>query len=320
MYSDTVRIKLTGFHSHFASKISNNLHHFNLETTISNNFDLELIIDPQLGSIKNPEKTIIALVEPQVVRPDLYNKAIWRNYAGILPLSYYRAQRLGIDEWFDFPVMLPRYPRNNRIRLNRVAIVNEHKFSGSSRSMYGLRRKVIRNYEENYPGQLDVYGVEWDKGRIIELQRRIYSMRQHVFQSEFSLKECFSDLWHQYPNLAGHMHEDLEKLQEYQSSIVIENDLDYVSEKVWKSIYAGAVPVYVGPKLTNDPMLEAAVLSANPDVFSIVSKSSMENNDLMSEIRKNGYYFLDNLEDSKYGVNFCAKKVAESINSLIHNL
>jgi hypothetical protein len=145
-------------------------------------------------------------------------------------------------------------------------------------------------------------------------------MRQHINQSEFSVKECFSDLWHKYSNLAGHMHEELEKLQQYQLSIVIENDLDYISEKVWKSIYAGAVPIHVGPKLTNDPMLEAVVLTANPDVFSIVSKASEVNSDLMSEIRRKGYEFLDNIDDSKYGLNFCAKKLAESIKNLIHNL
>jgi hypothetical protein len=320
MYSVSVRIKLTGFNDYFVSKISDNLHYFNLDTTKKDSFDLELIIDPHLNSIKNPEKTIIALVEPQVVRPDLYNKATWRKYAGILPLSYYRAQRLGLNEWFDFPVTLPTYLRNNHMRVNRIAIVNEHKFSGSSRSMYGLRRKVIRYFEANYPGKLDVYGVEWGKGRVIELQRRIFSMRQHLLKPEFSLEESFSDLWHKYGNIAGHMHEDLEKLQEYESSIVIENDLDYISEKVWKSIYAGAVPIYVGPKLTNDPMLEAVVQTANPEVFSIVSNVSALSTNLKYEIRKKGYDLLDNIEDSKYGINLCAKKVAESIHKLILKL
>lgn len=314
-----MRIKLSGFNDNFASIVSNNLLQTNLEITQANNFDLELIIDPNLPSVKNPEKTIIVLAEPQSVRPDLYNKAMWGNYAGVLPLSFYRAQRLGLKEWFDFPVIIPKYARDNRKRHNRIAIVNEHKFSGSPRSMYGLRRKVIRHYEEYHPAQLDVYGVEWNKGRIVELQRRIFSMRQHVNQSEFSLKECFSDLWHEYSNLKGHMHEDLQELQEYQSSIVIENDLDYVSEKVWKSIYAGAVPIYVGPKLTNDPILEEIVMTANPDVFSIVGKASEANSDLISETRRKGYDFIDNIEDTRYGTNFCAKKLAESIENLIHS-
>jgi hypothetical protein len=315
-----MRIKLSGFDGNFISKVSTNLLQLSLETTAANNFDIEIVIDPDLTSVENPEKTIIALVEPQVVRPDLYKKEEWEKFAGILPLSYYRAKRLGLSEWFDFPVTIPKYVRNSRERQKLVAIVNEHKFSGSSRSKYGLRRKVIRYFEANHPGKLDVYGVEWDKGRLLEIQRRIFSMRQHLLQPEFSLEECFSDLWHKYSNLAGHMHEDLEKLQEFQTSIVIENDLDYISEKVWKSIYSGAVPIYVGPELENDPLLEKIVLIASPDVDSIVSKVPFYNNEQLNEIRKNGYNFLENIEESKYGVNSCAKKLAESIESLIHKL
>ena len=80
------------------------------------------------------------------------------------------------------------------------------------------------------------------------------------------------------------MQEDLEELQSFQFSIVIENDLDYISEKVWKSIYAGAVPIYVGPKLTNDQQLEDIVLSSAADLSSI--KSGILNYDQTEIVRK----------------------------------
>ena len=313
-------IKLTGFNGNFYSKISENLALQNIETTSDNKFDFEVIVDPNLESIRHPKKTIIALVEPQVVRPDLYNEKKWKKFAGIFPLSSYRAQRLGFSEWFQFPVELPKYVRDDRPRLSRIAIVNEHKFSGSSRSQYGLRRKVIRHFEENFPTELKVFGIEWSKGRMIETRRRLFAFNQHTRTSEFSAKEAFSDLWHQYKNIAGHMHEDLEELQSFQISVVVENDLDYVSEKVWKSIYSGAVPVYVGPKLTNDIELESVVLPSEPNLGSIIKKINEYDSHTISKIRNDGYAFLQGINSSKYGVNLCAQNFVTSLNRLISNL
>jgi galactose mutarotase-like enzyme len=94
------------------------------------------------------------------------------------------------------------------------------------------------------------------------------------FSKGLKLNENFSDLWHNYSLVKGHMPENLENLQNYNYSIVIENDLDYISEKVWKSIYAGALPIYVGPNLDYDKWLNANVFNIN---FHFIKKRIIKN-------------------------------------------
>lgn len=312
-----MRVKLTGFSQEFEREITRHL--FQLDIGLSNNdtYDYEVVIDPKLNQIEFPHKTILALVEPQVVRPDLYQSQVFRKVAGVFPLSYYRAQRLELEYWFDFPVKLPRYIKDNRNRTKNIAIVNEHKFSGSARSQYGFRRSIIKYLEKNHPNELSLYGVEWQKGKVIELRRRIYALKQNLFTDEFNVNEVFSDLWHNYKLLSGHMHEDCEDLQSFNLSIVAENDLDYISEKVWKSLYAGAVPIYVGPDLSNDINLKDCVIMSKANLESVANCiTTIDEKDLI-RMRNNFNDFFSDIESTKYGLEATSTHFANSLHSLI---
>jgi len=312
-----MRIKLTGFSGEFAAEIKHNGALQNITVTDQASFDIEFIIDPYPKQVSNKKNQILVLAEPEVVRPDLYRKKVWRKFYAVLPLSRYRAERLNLANWFDLPVSLPEYIRRNGNRDKRWAIVNEHKFSASNRSQYGLRRELIKYFEAERPLDLDLYGVEWDKNKIIELRRRLYTLRLQGFNKGLKINENFSDLWHNYSLVKGHMPENLENLQEYNYSIVIENDLDYISEKVWKSIYAGAVPIYVGPNLDYDKDLEKVVICSNASLEEINSTIKVVEKSDLQKIRETGYRFLSDLNTTKYSLENCGKKFIESASNLL---
>lgn len=313
-------IKLTGFGQEFEREIERNLEKQNVYLTKNDQFDFEVIIDPDLNHLENRSKTILALAEPQVVRPDLYHLKTFESVAGVFPLSSYRARRLNLKEWFDFPVKLPTYKKDNRSRTDNFAIVNEHKFSGSARSQYGLRREVIRYFEKELPNQLSVYGVEWQKGRLIELRRRLFALKQSINSPELRPREAFSDLWHHYTVLSGHMHEDCEELQKYNFSIVIENDTDYISEKIWKSLYAGAIPIYVGPDLSEDADLKTLAGVTKPNLESVIERINYVKNMDLIYLRNEIETFLTNIENTKYGLRHTASHFANSLISLINRM
>ena len=312
-----MRIKLTGFSGDFAAEIKNNSSRQALTVTDEANFDIEFIIDPKSHQFSNKRNQVLVLVEPEVVRPDLYRSKVWRKFHAVLPLSRYRAERLNLKNWFDLPVTLPEYKRSNVNRVNKWAIVNEHKFSASNRSQYGLRRELIKYFEAERPLDLDLYGVEWNKNKNIELRRRLFTLRLQGFTKGLKLNENFSDLWHNYSLVKGHMTENLENLQHYNYSVVIENDLDYISEKVWKSIYAGAVPIYVGPNLDYDKDLKKVVISSNASLDEINSIIKVAEKSDLQKIRENGYKFLSDINTSKYSLENCGKKFIESASNLL---
>jgi hypothetical protein len=266
------------------------------------NCDIRITIDPTKISAINKSRDIIILAEPEVVRPDLYKSKILDGSIKILPLGRYRAERLGLKNWIEFPPEIPRYSRSQLGNRKKFAIVNEHKFSSSHRSNYGLRRKVILYFEKNKPLELDVYGKEWNTPKLLELKRRFSQIRNNRSLLKIDFKESFSDFWRHYQSISGHMSSECSGLQNYEFNICIENDSDYISEKVWKALYAGSIPIYTGPNLTYDPELEKCIVPATNKLTSLIKVIEKLDEINSYELRQNAIDLLDSINDSKYSI------------------
>lgn len=286
------------------------------------NCKLGIFVDSKTFPKKFKGIKLIYVQEPEVVRPDLYKKKKLKKYDYIIAASYERASRINADFVLPFSINIPNYIRKSNIRLGKAAIVNSNKFSSSKRSMYGLRRDVIIK-SENSNIEIDVYGGMWRDGKVIELQRRFYSLRNQIFNKKpISIRETFSHLFYKYKNIKGmDLSEDCEVLQKYQFSIVIENDLDFISEKIWKSIYAGAVPIYIGPHIELDKKVLECIYVCEPITRKIIDKMSKfdpkelrkkrtKGFSLMKEMRRNVNYdlqFVINLTNILNSISFGEK-------------
>jgi len=300
-------------------KVMGTLFNYSFTTSLQK-CDLRIIVDPTSLNSLNPTRDLVLLMEPQVVRPDLYRKAFLSNFKLLLPLGKYRAERLGLNYYFREPVVLPTYERDENIsREKRIAIINEHKFSSSSRSMYRLRRKVIMKLEKENKGFLDLYGKEWNVGLSLELRRRLFALRMNKNIRDISFREVFSDFAYKYKSNVGHAHYQGEILQHYLQSIVIENDLDYVSEKIWKSIYSGAVPTYVGPSLEHDLLPKSILNIAAPDVDSVVGMTLNIEPQVLREKAEAGYEFLKSDEFEFYKAEYCYREFWANLTKLINS-
>ena len=286
-------------------------------TDQENKANLRVLVDPPKKMTINHDKDVIVLAEPEVVRPDLYTYDFLKNTKYLLPLGQYRADRLNLKYFVNWPVELPEYSRTQKNKNQKFAIVNEHKFSSSKRSQYGLRREVIKYFEKSKPGKLDLFGSEWNINKSLEFKRRFYALRNNKSLSSVDLKETYSDFWRKYDSVKGHMHQDCEMLQEYRASICIENDTDYVSEKVWKSIYAGCPAIYVGPDLKYDQLLKDSILLAKNNIESISLKLDSLNSISERDLSAKGLDFLNSIEFEKYSVESKANEFFLNLKGLL---
>jgi hypothetical protein len=279
--------------------------------------DVRVLVDP-LQKIKlENNRDVVIVAEPEVVRPDLYSKEFLDTTKYLLPLGKYRADRLNLENFINWPVDLPKYKKVKKTKNQKIAIVNEHKFSSSKRSQYGLRREVINYFEKTKPGKLDLFGVEWNVSRMVELKRRFYALRNNNSILSIDLKETFSDLWKIYESAQGHMHQDCEPLQEYSASICIENDIDYVSEKLWKSLYAGCPVIYVGPCLKYDTYLKNCLIPADDNLDSIVSRFESFNSETEEEYSVKGLDFINSKEFKDYSLEAKIIEFYSNLKSLL---
>jgi hypothetical protein len=242
-------------------------------------------VTPQLPTLQDIVNSVSeseyrsAIARPKEVMDDwdLYKKSRRKNFLGEIANSPERSMNLGLANWVTLPTLSINAGMWPTSRLTRSCMVVGHKFSASKDSNYALRRKVIK-LDENKDNKIDVYGVDWLDPLWLQAQRRIHAARVQLKDvSKFSIRELTSEYFLAPCNYKGVMKSDMSTISKYETAVIIENESDYISEKVWNCLAWGTVPIYVGPKLNDFGFLKSLVFEVEPDPHAInklVSKVS----------------------------------------------
>jgi hypothetical protein len=132
--------------------------------------------------------------------------------------------------------------------------------------LYSLRREAIRAIEN-----LDLYGTEWDSA----LLHRLFIATRSFAHAVLSLKVPSVSgirLWFQsYPKSLGSVEDKLVTMSKYKYAVVIENSAEYMSEKLMEALFAGCIPIYVGPDPQEYGIPNNLVIWSKPNIDSICS-------------------------------------------------
>ena len=149
-------------------------------------------------------------------------------------------------------------------RSESFVLVNGNKLSFITGEMYSFRRKCI-----SFLPNLDVYGLGWNIG---------FSRKLLIFAAEIRLaiknrmrpRLLSSRGWLRRPtNWKGAPKSKLDTISQYKYSLVIENSMDYMTEKLFDAFFARCIPVYVGPDVNKYEIPANLVVQADPTLSSI---------------------------------------------------
>jgi hypothetical protein len=216
---------------------------------------------------------VLILWEPAAVMPWQYKSTNFSKFDLVIPMSSWRARNMQIEEFafhpYHFQDLNAISPFSKRER--KILMINSAKYSAVKSSLYGLRRSVSKHLAES---NIDyaLYGTNWKMSKVMELRKRFVALRNSVIaRSGVSWRELTSELWYQYPEYVGWVEDKFSILSQFEFSLVIENEADWVTEKIFDSIYAGTVPIYVGPDLSEEfPLIERCLIRANPTVLGVM--------------------------------------------------
>ena len=102
----------------------------------------------------------------------------------------------------------------------------------------------------------------------------------------------------------------------YKYAIIIENEADFVSEKLFDAIAAKCVPIYVGPDLSKYKKLSRCIIQLEPNLNKIVD--FFKNNNEKLYLNKKAFINNQNnyLTDiNNFSLENTSKKIAKIINS-----
>jgi hypothetical protein len=151
-------------------------------------------------------------------------------------------------------------------RKKKVVFVAANKVSSISGELYSLRRHVLS--EERVNRFIDVAGPGWNQSNLYVYKNVIKQLMKNGFTNSF--KSHLSELNPIIANHLGFVKDKICLIQEYQVSLVIENSLDYVSEKLFDALDAGAVTIYVGGLITHFELPSTLAIQVPPNYVKIM--------------------------------------------------
>jgi hypothetical protein len=318
-----IKFEIIGMPDTMKIQIMSSLNSYFRDSRFQNyNFNINIFFNHQNSSkLNKSDVNILLLWEPEVFMPEQYRNNNMKKYNLVIPFNKDRANRLNIPHFLLHPHNIDWQPFESKKNKKLIAFVSAKKFSASNRSMYGFRRRVLRRLN-SYDDIIDIYGPNWNDGLKKELKERLWVLRRFIKTGGVpDFIEALSDLGYKYRNYQGLMGEKHDNLSNYRFSLIIENDLDSITEKIFESIECKNVPVYVGAPLDEFTDLRNCVIEVKPDL-SLVEHVILNLNDevynhKISMIEK--YEKSNSIDKVLFSSEYNWTKLAKIIDSYLSN-
>jgi hypothetical protein len=215
---------------------------------------------PALKRIKrlSARQKVLVAFEPKAVNPSQHTKSTRNKFGAVYVMSPDQCIRssdrvIQLGPFADLKKVLGLLTENaGKPRLAEVVILNENKFSFVPKNNYKMRYLAIRELAEA-GWNVNVGGKNWQQGFLWQLKEQVITLLVNLKSgSKVDLRMYHGPL-RSAPNIKfwGRVDDGLEFLSRFDFALAIENDSQYLSEKLLNAIAAGCVPIYVGASLDN---------------------------------------------------------------------
>jgi hypothetical protein len=284
--------------------------------SLSSDVDIYFNFDAKKQQSPNSQSVLI-LYEPESVMPWQYTTECREMFNLVICLNPWRAEKYDIALWEYQPIETLGYKsiKECERKSNVWVMINAHKFSAIHESGYSLRREVARLMERKGIA-FELYGHNWNMGKILEARKRIAAIREAMTLGvrEVDWAEGLSEMWKSYKSYKGSVENKSDILCRSKFTIVIENDFNTLSEKVFDAIFSLTIPIYVGPDISSINGLEDCLFVSEPNAESIVN--------LVQQIKQHEveerYRAITRFISKKDNMDFCnPHRVWENIGRLV---
>ena len=163
-------------------------------------------------------------LKPEKHSPDLESLLIGASKAGTFEF----------EKWIQRPIT--------------ISLIASNKVSPTSRNNYKIRRQLA----SSMPAEtLQIYGDLWDSNLMPKLAHRAKVAFSTLKSGNgLNLLEIYGGLHKKFPGSVGKVNDKHEIIRKSKFSLVVENDDNYVSEKLIDALIGGSIPVYIGGDVT----------------------------------------------------------------------
>ena len=220
----------------------------------------------QVDLVKIPKRRRFLIIqEPEVVLPANYASKYLKTFGTVIRVGRNQAKDLYSLYWPQFwPKDQPKTNSKSRADLGAVLIAGNH-LSFIAGELYSLRRKCVYKIDN-----LQVYGRGWNRGLIDKLKVTSINLSELILFRKRVSRKSLSCWFKNYEKNVESPDNKLEILQNFKITLVIENSQEFLSEKLFDAFFAGCIPIYVGPQVSEYSIPNTLVVQCEPNVRSVV--------------------------------------------------
>jgi len=255
---------------------------------------------------------VLVLWESRVTRPSNFQRGNLKRYKLIFTPSNKWASGTNVFP-FHWPqgkqVITSDSEADFKARDSRAVVFQNNKISFADGQLYTLRRELIEVFGED----IVVYGTGWNSVAAT-LKGLLGATKHHAGLGRRMNLSSLDNLWIQPKNYKGFESNKSRELEKFQFTIVVENSLDYVSEKLIEALWAGCCVIYVGPPLHEFGIPKVAI-ECPPDSQIIRQRFEAARKDysLVKQTQVNAQNYLGSEEFKETINNFVLENLAADI-------
>lgn len=232
--------------------------------------DIFICVDHSEHDLKSVEmfipqdRRILIRLEPRIVWPKNYIRQVNSSYGFVVNVGRNPNFEKNTTKWPQYWNQILEYEERSKKSDNRLAIISGNKMSFIAGELYSLRRKCIYKL----PG-IALYGTRWNLSLFGKSKTFIAELVYCIFSGNFpklsSVKYWFkkSEFW------LGAPENKLKTLSNFKLTIVIENSIDYMTEKLFDAFAARTIPIYIGPPVEHFGIPKNLVVQSKPTLKEI---------------------------------------------------
>ena len=221
----------------------------------------------KLPKIDGRAPAVLIRQEPSVVRPQNFRPDYLKHMSMVIDVG---RSPLASNSRMNWPQKWTlEHLESSKIagaeRIDRFVIINANKMSFVEGELYSLRRLAAQKSSE-----IDVWGFDWDMPWFRRATKAVEELLIPL-KHGFGIKPAAIKGWFKKPlSFKGTSKDKLSTLATYKYSLVIENSSEYMSEKLFDSLFAGTLPIYVGPNPVDFGIPEFVAIHSSPDLESVM--------------------------------------------------
>lgn len=205
-------------------------------------------------------KTVLVVNEPTVVIIDHGKKSVLAKFDRVLMVGRPNEEPLlpWPQSWIGIEVDA------SKKRLQRALMIQASKFSFVRGQLYSLRLRIAAK-----DTRLDLFGIGWHE----QVHRRMLRL---VWEFLYALRgrarldfDCLKNFSLAPLAYLGPTEDKVFLMTHYKVAVVIENSMEFMSEKLFDCFFAKCIPVYVGPSLVNFGIPDNLYVRAEPNENSV---------------------------------------------------